>query len=160
MILTINTDAAYNRKKNFGSYAFYLRSDRIKILKSGIIAEPINNHLCEIQAILNALFIAEKLEVNFDSIIINTDSDYAINFFKDKPTYTFIKSREKYQIQWSFFKEIRRTLAKKHKKETLKTLIFRKVKAHQRGKLDSRSWVNNLCDLEAKKALKTAFTSQ
>jgi len=135
--LTINTDASFFPNEKVGGYAFYIVCDFFKIKKSGILKNPINSGNAERQAIANSLYLLLNSNNNFEveNIILNTDF---------KPIIKEIKNpRDVVLIIFKLIEQIK-------EKFNVKKFEFRHVKAHSYVK-DSRSFVNEWCDAEAKK---------
>lgn len=141
MIVTVNTDAGFSVHHKKGSYAFWIVSNRFKILKSGLFKYPVGNPMeCEMKAIYNALWILKTEDLkSVSKIIINTDCIPAITAFSKQS----VKENRWYK-----------PLVKKYRKlaKTLPKIEFRHVKAHTTNK-DARSYVNNWCDTQAREQL-------
>jgi len=147
MIVTINTDASFSRKHKLGAYAFWIVCDLGKMLKSGVVKNAESIIHCEMAAIANALFLFKKSDLNkgVHKIIINSDCEQA--FFH-------IKRKSKYKEGSYIYRKMReiKYKSKSTRYPLYKFFNLRHVKAHTENN-DSRSWVNNWCDKEAKKQL-------
>jgi len=142
--ITINTDASFNTQLKIGGYAFYIVCDLFKIQKGGKFkTQPAHPTYAEMMCIGNAIatLLAQKELPECNWIIINSDSTSAMSMIKSRKS----ELGEKIFVLLQLLKT--RTQTKK--------VEFRHVKAHN-GKPDSRSWVNDWCDKEAKKWMKKA----
>lgn len=143
MLVTITTDASWHREKKAGGFAFWAVCNKWRITKSGPLrkncASPAN---AEMKCIINAVHaISEDKEVQ--RIIINTDCMNAIYVFTDNQ-----QKIKKYGLRQLCHLGVtfRQMVGGKYEVE------FRHVKAH--GTINSaRTWVNDWCDKEAKKAM-------
>jgi ribonuclease HI len=138
--VTISTDASFNLKLKKGSYSFWISSSLGSYKRSGNLQNNVETSLiAEIQAILNALFFLKSLDKDWYAIRINTDCLPAKNNL-DKPP------KKEYLINYfNMFNEIKKQLK-------FKKFKINHVKAHTDNS-NPRSYVNNWCDQEAKKAL-------
>lgn len=149
MLITINTDASFHPSLKYGAYAFWAICNDFKITKSGVFKEKcITPDDAESKCILNAIHVILKSHEGISKIIINTDSLNAIAYLTDdkehQRRYGLSNSQ---RIRFSkLFIELKAT----YKKIPIE---FRHVKAHS-GVNDKRSYVNEWCDLEAKRQLK------
>ena len=142
--ITINTDASFDCKHKVGGYAFYIISDVFKIKKSGMFKkQPSTAMEAEMMCMANALhtLLLQKELPSANLIIINSDCLYS---------FQHIKRKSKNEIG----KKVADILREVRLKASFKNLVmpkyqFRHVKAHS-GKQDSRSFVNDWCDKEAK----------
>jgi ribonuclease HI len=144
--ITINTDASWHPEYKVGGYAFWIVCDKFKITKSGKFkTNPKSSTEAEIMAIGNAihalLSINEPLECSL--LVINTDSKQAISRIKSGVC--------------EYGKMVRSIHLKLLSKINARKNKFRHVKAHS-GKDDSRSFVNEWCDTEAKKWMRLQVT--
>ena len=147
MIVTINTDASFSHNHKRGSFAFWIVSNRFKILKAGIIRKTVlRPEMAEAMCIINALHILcnENLD-DVTRIIINTDCLNAVYILRNDK-----EQIRKYRLKWGL--ELRDTFNKRYKHIKSK-IEFRHVKAHS-GVQDARSYVNEWCDRNAKLQLK------
>jgi ribonuclease HI len=148
MLCTINTDASFSKPHKLGGYAFWAISNSFKITKSGTFRDKCSDPTdCEIKCIINALMTVIHGCDGVTKIIVNTDSMNAIHVLtNDKAAqnaYTGgAKAGEKYRM--SFNKVVSTGKSKP-------TIEFRHVRAHT-TKENPRSWVNDWCDNEARKA--------
>ena len=150
MNVTINTDASFSHKHKAGGYAFWIVCDKGRIKSSGTLKEALNPQDCEMKCLANALHTLQKSEFNDGSIsmiIVNSDCLYMfekIGLGKGHPEVgKFIAKKFK-----SIFKNNPNERLKNKKR-----YILKHVKAHTNDLTQSRSWVNNWCDKEAKKAM-------
>ena len=148
MIVTINTDAAYHSTHKIGGYAFWIVSDKGKICMSGVLKQQCKrSEIAEMRCILNAVFVV--INQNYQgkiNIIVNTDCLNAIHVFKNDCVAI-------HNYRLGFGKKYRKKLYSfliPHNKKY--SIEFRHVKAHTDTK-DKRSFVNNWCDVSAKKQM-------
>lgn len=148
MLVTINTDASFHPKLKYGAYAFWAVCDDFKITKSGVFRKKcIDPDDAESKCIINALTVILKAHKGITKIIINTDSLNAIAYLtKDK------NHINKYRLSMSKMRQFQLCLSLLPMPKNLK-IEYRHVKAHS-GVEDKRSYVNEWCDLEAKKQLR------
>jgi len=147
MIITVNTDASFSKKYQIGSYAFWIVSNRFKILKSGLLKQKIERaEIAEFMCIINAMHVLSKNDLSdVRKIIINTDCLNVIHLINND-----VHEINRYKL---------RDFGKKYVKIFKTTTInfpkieLRHVKAHTSNS-DARSYVNNWCDTEAKKWIK------
>jgi len=155
MLVTINTDASFHLKLKHGAFAFWAVSNDFKITKSGVFkSKCINSDDAEAKCIINALRVVLLAHGNITKVIINTDSLNAIALLKFDRIH--MKKYMGYNIKmWS---HIRVAYGKVLRESKNKAVVeFRHVKAHS-GINDKRSYVNEWCDLEAKKQLRRVST--
>lgn len=149
MLCTINTDASFNRDHRVGGYAFWAVSNAFRITKSGSFrAKCTDSTDCEIKCIINALMTVLHGCQGVTKVIVNTDSMNAIHILtNDKPSQIRwaggVKKNSKYRV--AYHKVL-------HGAKSRPVIEFRHVKAHS-DNTDARSWVNDWCDREAKKAM-------
>lgn len=150
MIVTINTDASWSPKHHVASYAFWIRSNNGKIAKSGMLkGKTYDADFAEYKCILNALHVVFNSGWQYiDKIIVNTDSMNSIHVFKENKSaikkYRIGGWHNHYRFEFYLLKE-------KHKALKL-DIEFRHVKAHVSTE-QTRQWVNDWCDKEAKAQL-------
>jgi ribonuclease HI len=159
--ITINCDASFHPVHKVGGYAFWIKSDDFKITKAGSFkSDPINCEDAEIMCIANALHVLlnqESLPAKIDFITLNCDSTNALKRI-DKA----IEIRRKYNNN------------KRQKDVAIKAAMiwiklckrlnpnfeqFKHVKAHTKSK-DSRSYVNDWCDKEARRWMRIKVKQQ
>lgn len=153
MIVTINTDASFSNKYKRGAYAFWIVSDKGRILKSGPIRNACHDSSdAEMRCIINALHVVSsdpELNKPGNLIIINTDSMNAIHVLTGdkwaKRRYGLNKKGYIHLIQAEFQK-----VGKKLSRDIV--LSLRHVKSHT-GLGDRRSYVNEWCDKAAKEEM-------
>lgn len=139
--ITINTDASYSHQKGVGGYAFYIVCDLFKIQKSGSFKHnPKSALFAEMQCIANALhtLLAQQELPKFNLLVINCDC---------LPAFEHISFNSKFEVGKMIFMQLKFLRCRYE---------FRHVKAHN-GIPDSRSWVNDWCDKEAKKMMRKAY---
>jgi len=149
MLVTINTDASFDSKFKVGAYAFWAVSNNFKITRSGVFkTKCYSPDDAESRCLINALALIIKNHPQTSKIIVNSDSLNAIAILTEDRAHIkrYMKHREKnfVHIQKAFSKIF-------HKKST--SIEFRHVKAHTTVS-DSRTYVNDWCDKEAKSQLK------
>lgn len=77
-IVEVFTDGSCMKKKNIiGGYGIYFPNKELPNISRKFTHEPITNQRAELYAIYVALILIKK-NINFDKIIIYTDSDYSI----------------------------------------------------------------------------------
>lgn len=136
--LTINTDASFCPDTKAGGYAFYIRGDDFKLTKAGSFKYKVKNPTdAEAKCIINALHTLSIQSLpQVDVIVINTDSKTCIDHMSGlQPSKLYGRG-----------KALAHRIKNKCRAEEVK---FKHVKAHT-GKNDSRSWVNEWCDQQAK----------
>jgi ribonuclease HI len=149
MLVTINTDASFHLSLKYGAYAFWAICNDWKITKSGVFRKKcLTPDDAEAKCILNALHVVLKAHKGISKIIINTDSLNAIAYLTNDTAHVRrYKLSTSQRVRFSkMFIDLRRTYQKV-------PIEFRHVKAHT-GINDRRSYVNEWCDLEAKRQLK------
>lgn len=151
-IVTINTDAGFYAQYKKASYAYYIRYENGgKITGSGLFKSKCKNvQEAEFGAIINALYIVSKTTdiICIKHIIINRDNIHTGSKKNgtdlEKLCYKFLKK---------LFNE--KCPHAKDRPYTFKDFYsFRHVKAHTKNN-DARTWVNNWCDSECKRQLRT-----
>ena len=144
MLTTINTDASWCPQTKVGAYAFWVRSDKFLLKKSGVFRKRCSNPSdAEVKCIINATKLTMRQDRGIKKIIINTDSKLAITVLTGglvKPS-VILRWRPLYKM----FKNIT------HKRGV--EVEFRWVKAHSHTG-EARNWVNAWCDKEARKQLR------
>ena len=149
MIVTINTDASFHPHHEVGAYAFWIVCNEAKVLKYGALKSCKNSLDAEIMCIANALTALNNTEINFQfvhKVVINTDCTDAIQGIENKGKY---KNKSKNLDSRIVAQEV---MKKIRKKSSHLGFDFRHVPAH-RGTTTPRAWVNEWCDIHAKKAL-------
>lgn len=147
MLVTINTDASFHPQIKWGAYAFWAICNDFKITKSGVFRKKcMNPDDAETKCILNALTVILKAHKGITKIIINTDSLNAIAYLTEDK-----KHIRRYNLSNQKAIEFRRIFLSLVKHTTIE---FRHVKAHS-GVNDKRSFVNEWCDTEAKRQLRS-----
>ena len=145
--ITINTDASWSAKHGkVSSWACWIKSSHYKLTASGLFAEGVDNSsTAEVLALEQALMRLDYL-INDEPFLqhhrdngkillyINTDSMFAVQAMNGN-----VKRSKHLEIVNRV-----RSLVDGYE------VVARHVKGHTRGE-DSRSWVNNWCDREARK---------
>lgn len=147
--LTINSDASFHPQLKIGGYAFYIICDLFKIEKSGKFKEnPMSSIDAEIKCFGNALatILAQKELPKIKKIVFNTDCMCGIGCVTNK------KNKSKVELQ------IVKLINDLKSRTQCKDFNFKYVKAHN-GTNDSRSWVNDKLDKEAKKWMRKQISS-
>jgi len=156
MLVTINTDASY--REGCAGYAFWIVCDAGKIQKAGRIqGKTLGSVQSEMMCIANAIYTLKHSKFKgVNKVIVNTDSLTSINYlvgeskFKSESPLGCAIDEARFnmmEVCMKFGKSIR----------DISTMFeFRHVKAHS-GKKDSRSYVNEWCDKEAKKYCKQSY---
>ena len=145
MNLTINTDASFCPYTKASGYAVWIVCDIGRIKYSGMLKGSENPMDAELKAIGNALFLLKNSYINNGSIktiYLNSDCTNALERVKYKSKNDI--GRYAHKIAKDILKKGGSNMIQFHK---------RHVKAHSQKK-DSRSFVNEWCDKEAKKWMK------
>lgn len=141
-MITINTDASFCGKTKAGGYAFWIKGEKLAIKSSGGFKEDLlNSSDAEMKCIINAIasVLKRKHLLNCETIVINTDSKHCISAYKT-PLRPLDITMQRYINQ---LKE----------KVKAQNVILKHVKAHS-GAKDSRRWVNEWCDENAKRHMR------
>jgi ribonuclease HI len=143
MLVTITTDASYYKQYKIGAFAFWISSDKGRVT----IAAPFKNvvessHDAEFKCIINSLHSLHKQKWDVKEIYINTDSQTVIGTIEG----TANKLPEYGKENLKAYKAIIKQLNVTH-------VSLRHVKGHKHTKT-ARHWVNNWCDVNAKKNAK------
>lgn len=152
MIVTVNTDASYNKAMREGAYAYWIRSDIGKLSGYGSYAVKVEHPVvCEIMAMTKALHrLTKSTWKNITLLIFNTDCLNAIHYLNDDEyaikRYKINRLKEMGPVADLFFQI-------KKKYFPLAKVEFRHVKAHTKFENDPRKYVNDWCDRAAKKGL-------
>ena len=140
--ITINTDASFCPETKAGGWAVYIVCDDFKIQKSGKFRGTMKSALeAEMKAIGNALVILllKKEVPRFHFVYVNTDCKNAIRDIEGSTT----PLGKRINGYWTTLNTRTSSRLKK----------FRHVKAHS-NVADSRSFVNDWCDKEAKRCMR------
>ena len=149
MLVTINTDASFHSGLKYGAFAFWAICDDFKITKSGVFrSKCIDSNDAEARCIINALRVVVLAHKGITRIIVNTDSLNAIALITNDKIH-LDRYIGKGRSRW---KHILKAYHETIKGRSLK-IEFRHVRAHS-GVKDARSYVNEWCDLEAKRQLR------
>ena len=142
---TLNTDDSHDPVTKTAAWACWIKSSHYLIKQAGLFDEPvINSSVAEAMAIEKALELLDGLIAHEEFLrdhrdrgkivlYINTDSMWTINALKG-----MVKRSKHVAVARRL-----RSLAEPF------TIIPRHVKGHSAGE-DSRSWVNNWCDKQAR----------
>lgn len=140
MWVTIYTDASHLPNTKKATYAFWMRWQYGRVIKSGKFKDDIaDSFRAEIRCILNAIYTAKKQVSNLQGIYLITDCKPAINLLRDrnnKPE-TLLKFAPEIVVYDAITKGL--------------TIKFKHTKAHLGGK-NIQSYINEQCDKLAKKA--------
>lgn len=148
MLVTLNTDASFWYGVNKGAYAFWAKSNEFCIKKTGVFRQKcLCNTDAEAKAILNGLSTVCNASTFVTRIIVNTDSIPAIAIFQ---RCKMVTAKDLAEWKWSHIYKVYMALLLR---DNL-TIEFRHVKAHN-GTSDKRSFVNDWCDKNAKKSIKS-----
>lgn len=152
MLVTLNTDASFHCQLKYGAYAFWAVCNEFKITKSGVFkSKCINPDDAEAKCIINALKIVLLAHNGITKVIVNTDSLNAIALLK----YDIVHIKKYMGNNMKMWSHIRKAYNNViHKNENRVIIEFRHVKAHT-GINDKRSYVNEWCDAEAKRQLRS-----
>lgn len=146
---TINTDASFHPQLKVGGYAFYIICDLFKIQKGGHFKkQPKTAMEAEMMCIANALYtvLMQKELPSATWIIINSDCLFAFEKIKRK-------SQDKVgRVVADILRKVRLAMSRRG---VIPKFQFRHVKAHSMA-TDKRSIVNEWCDIEAKKWMRSA----
>ncbi len=147
MIITINTDASFNRKIQRGTYAFWIICNEYKLTMSGVLRKQVSRpEIAEFRCIINALHIVlnKKTNEKIGRIIINTDCLNVISILTD--------DKEKCK-RWglnSWGKDLKLKFNSICLNKIDKGIIeFRHIKSHEHTDTP-RNYVNQWCDDQAK----------
>jgi len=149
MLVTVNTDASYHKWFKYGGYAYWIVSNEFRFKGSGMLRKKIGRpEEAEAQSILNALAVLFSSVVDngtISKVIINNDCQNAMTALSGDT-----KHLRKYKCykQMHSYRNKMRLLLEKYGKTNLE-IEFRYVKAHSDAE-DSRSFVNEFCDHNAK----------
>jgi ribonuclease HI len=128
---TINTDAGI--KGDISAYGYWIRSEHIKIFRTGKFQQPKTGSTdAELACLLIAMIIVARDEYlrSADIIVVNSDSKGALQILRNSridPISPYFKA----------WQEIRQTLKK--------PIYYKWVKGHSKGNTP-REWVNNHID--------------
>jgi ribonuclease HI len=157
MLVTINTDASFNRKYKKAAYAFWIVCNEERYRFAAMIKQPVSRpEEAEFMAIINAVHGLGFLRLRaIHKIIINTDCLNVIHLInRDKAKiaeYKLAKWGEPlYEKYLAVLKQFNLDAAE---------IEPRHVEAHK-GSDTKRKWVNDWCDKTAKKVLREAINKQ
>lgn len=136
--ITVNTDASFCNSTKVGGYAFWIKGTQLSIKKHGPFKEVLDcSNDAEMKCIANALhsLLCRERLPKAEILVINTDCTGAIHRIKsNRDNISTIINRYINQI-----KEV----------TGITELRIKHVKAHVKIS-DSRSYVNDWCDKQAK----------
>ena len=143
--ITVNTDASYHPVHGVGGYAFYIICDLFKIQKGGHFkVNPKSAMEAEMMCMANAVHTLLNQDLpQTKLIVINSDC-----------LYSFDRIGLKKQGVGRLIAQILKKIRFKTSELGDTKIEFRHVKAHT-GSKDSRSRVNEWCDNEAKKWMRS-----
>lgn len=140
MRVTIYTDASHIPYTQRGSFAFWIRWENGRIVKSGKFKDSVPDSFCaEVRCVLNAIYVAKTSIKNVDTIYLVTDCKPVINLLKhrnNKPK-TLIRMAAEIVAFDSMTKNI--------------AIFWKHTTSHQGGKT-VQSYINEQCDKLAKEA--------
>lgn len=147
MLCTINTDASFHPTLKWGAYAFWAVSDRFKIQKYGSFRGKCKNPTdAETKCIINSIKVTLSADRDISRLIINTDSLNSIAILQNDRGHI-----KRYGLQFgSLLRREFNKIVESYPKDI--KIEFRHVKAHS-GVDDSRSFVNEWCDTNAKREM-------
>ena len=144
MLVTIITDASYCAETKAAGYGYWVVCDRGRKAGGGVIKRRVQTSVhSEMMACCNGLWIAcmNGLVMRGDTVLIQTDCQPAILGLRDvRPS----KCKHQQEIVAYFQK-----LCQDNELE----VRFKHVPGHTAGD-DSRTYVNNVCDEQAKKHMR------
>lgn len=159
LIVTLNTDASFSNKYNVATYAFWIACDDGRFFRSGALKGSVFSPIhAEMKCIINALhYMFESGEFkSMNRIIINTDCLFAMQKLQN-PEGEWGSSKKSELIDE--LRDIKMRYMKIFNDFLSKTPLVRKVsfeyrhvKAHTHTN-NSRHFVNDFCDKEAKKQM-------
>lgn len=137
MTATITTDASFYYEYKIGGYAYWITTEKKRIIKAGILKGDVSTAFeCEFKCILKGLHALKKAGFpHISTIYINTDSLTTINAIEAEKPHKWAK--ELVEI----FHKLRKDIGA--------TIFIRHVKAHDHTDTP-RNWVNDWCDKNAK----------
>lgn len=150
--LTINVDASFIQTKKLASYAYWLSSDYGHWKGGSVFKDDVNDSTeAELKGIINALVVTfneiKLRKINtIEQIYINCDSDTAIKVLVEGENVKSITGNIlKYVPLFYIYKSVL-------EKNKFSNIVFKRIKGHSNGS-KPRNYVNNWCDLEAKKLI-------
>lgn len=158
--ITINCDASFHPIHKVGGYAFWIVSNSFKITKSGEFkVDPASAEDAEIMCIANALHVLynqESLPKNINCLTLNCDSTNAMKRITKQ-----IELEGRYNRKRTKDVAIKAAMIWIKLSKVLKPNFEQMchVKAHN-GTRDSRSYVNDWCDKEAKKWMRNKLKNK
>lgn len=147
-ICTILADASYDERVNIGGWAAWIVCDGERIKKYDAIKNPVYSPIeAETIAMINGFYLAVKNFPDCKRFIIQSDCLQAMDVLKNnKFKYRNSYNNKLIDKYFNFF------FALQPDKSSVE---FRHVKAHS-GTATKRQYVNNWCDLHAKKSMRIA----
>lgn len=144
MWVTIYTDASHTPSTDIGAWAFWAKSERGRVIKSGVFKNKvIGSTWAEMYCILNALTAVKRAWPDVKGFHIVTDSLFCVQLFNGVETTKLQK--KKYSAELELFATLTKDIKVKIKHQ----------KGHS-GKSTMKAWLNDWCD----KAAKLAYTGE
>lgn len=156
MIVTINTDASFNKDFKRGSFAFWIVCNEFKITRSGVLRKQCSRpEIAEFRCLINAFHVLLTQDVSrVKKIIVNTDCLNVIHLLtKNK------EAIRKYRLaSWGNNLVLQLDLLIGNKRNKIE-IEYRHVKSHETT-VGARNYVNDWCDRNAKQELRIAIYQQ
>ncbi len=156
MIVTITTDASFNKKLEIGTYAFWITSNEGRIKMSGKLrGKMMHSTHCEMACIVNALSVVTMQDwmKSVTRIIINTDSMNAIHLFtKDKKAIKRYRLHANADFKKKSISIVHHFHNTKMKFKFKNAFTFCHVRAHEHTDT-ARNYVNDWADRMAKEEM-------
>lgn len=151
--ITINVDASFHPKHKVAGYAFWIVCDKFVIKKGGAFkTSPKSSLDAELMGIANAVYTLLKTPdlPSCKLVVVNNDCLAAHERIGHKSNHPIGKKVA------SIMKQLRSALWNNRNTTVIE---MRHVKSHS-GKNDSRSFVNEWCDMEAKKWMRKSIKTK
>lgn len=149
MIVTISTDASFDRRLKRGAYAYWISTDKGKLRGSGILKQEIERpEEAELMAMTNALhYLSLRTELEPTVIVMNTDCMNAIHFMTSNTQAIRL-------FRLDFLKPVKTIFKTVWARPSLinAKIIYRHIVGHG-DIVNKREFVNAWCDRTAKKEL-------
>jgi ribonuclease HI len=151
--VTINTDASFHHVHRVASFAFWIRHDQGRIKQAGPLKDCPNSLEAEIRAIGNAMYaLLYSKFTDIDYIRVNTDCKFAIQAILGVKKHS--ASKETLRAVRDIMDKLRKRYKRKIKKRKFPFIDFHWVPAHTGNTETQKSWLNDWCDVNAKKHLR------
>jgi ribonuclease HI len=155
--IKIFTDGSFKKLKNTKAlcgYGIYFPNGELDNVSRPFIHEPLTNQRAELYAILKSLRNLEKEKINYDEVIIYTDSEYSIKsvtiWYKTWEKNKWKNAKGQAVMNQDIIRPIINIL-----KDNLGKIKFKHVNSHT-GKQDFESLSNEMADKLANEgAMKT-----